>query len=1008
MRPLELEIEAFGPYLDRQAIDFRPLTGLYLICGETGSGKTMLLDAICFALYGKSSGGGRDHLELLRCQRAPDDVPTRLRLRFMHKGKEYIFSRELSVRRKRSGAVEYRTVHGALARQADGSFLPLLANPTEGRVNEAARQLLGLDLEQFLRVVLLPQGKFERFLVARSSEKEAILQSLFDVGPYAALAERLLQMAKKEGERVDSLQKEENELLSRHGAADTDELCALKNAAAQTQATGRAQLEALTQQERGAREALAQARALADSFARQAQAREALSALLEQQSDVLRQKERLGLALRADKAQPALEAALSLRRRTEDNALARTAAKKAFTAAAQADADAQETLRAHRQAEGEQRLRQQDLARLQSLRPDYANLNDAQKAQTAAKAAYAALQAAQERAAQASEQAALALSQARKERDRLQARYLAPFEELRARKEQSQSYAAALKAYDEALRRAHSRGETLLAAQAARDRAQAVLLACREEARTQLDLYLSNAAGALAGQLQSGQACPVCGSREHPCPHAAAGRNNQAALRQAQARQKEAEAEDARQAELLSAARLQSEQAGRELDGAKAALAALPALTDMQQQEALAAFEEAVQAQAAYRTLCDERLPQLEQAQAGAQQAERKAGAQAQTAQSELARAKEALRLIEKRLDPAIGDLSALDAEIKALEEAAEQYRREDLRLQGRLVEASSAARAAERELKRLQEEESALVSERKTAEDALAEALVVCGFADEEALRAAILPTAQRSELQDRVGRYEYDLEYRRQELARLGEQLRGQTLPDLAQLSSQAQESERLLQEMNDRYIEQRLVSAQLEKDAQRGAALHAQCLESRRVFQKMDRFARTLRGERGVGLTRFALNVMLNSVCGRANELLRLVHGGRYALTPTLEGDGRSKRGLELMVLDALSGRAREVESLSGGEKFLVSLALSIALKTVVQSLAGGAAVEAMFIDEGFGSLDTASVQEALQLLLLSGDKTQAVGIISHVQALRESLSSRIEVISEGGLSHAYVRA
>ena len=85
----------------------------------------------------------------------------------------------------------------------------------------------------------------------------------------------------------------------------------------------------------------------------------------------------------------------------------------------------------------------------------------------------------------------------------------------------------------------------------------------------------------------------------------------------------------------------------------------------------------------------------------------------------------------EKRLDPAIGDLSALDAEIKALEEAAEQYRREDLRLQGRLVEASSAARAAERELKRLQEEEAALISERKTAEDALAEALVVCGFAD-------------------------------------------------------------------------------------------------------------------------------------------------------------------------------------------------------------------------------------------------------------------------------------
>ena len=110
----------------------------------------------------------------------------------------------------------------------------------------------------------------------------------------------------------------------------------------------------------------------------------------------------------------------------------------------------------------------------------------------------------------------------------------------------------------------------------------------------------------------------------------------------------------------------------------------------------------------------------------------------------------------------------------------------------------------------------------------------------------------------------------------------------------------------------------------------------------------------------------------------------------------------------MLDAFSGKSRGVESLSGGEKFLVSLALSIALKTVAQGLAGGAAMESMFVDEGFGSLDASSVQDALQLLLLSGGKEPCIGIISHVQALQETLGSRIRVLSKAGRSRAMVEA
>ena len=168
-------------------------------------------------------------------------------------------------------------------------------------------------------------------------------------------------------------------------------------------------------------------------------------------------------------------------------------------------------------------------------------------------------------------------------------------------------------------------------------------------------------------------------------------------------------------------------------------------------------------------------------------------------------------------------------------------------------------------------------------------------------------------------------------------------------------------------------------------------------RREAEKLSAFARGLRGSNGISLGRFVLGVMLSSVTAEANRLLEQVHGGRYRLYRTSEGTGRARRvGLELEVLDGFSGKRRSVASLSGGEKFLVALTLALGLSAVVQAQSGGVRMETLFIDEGFGSLDPASIQDALGVLAAVAGSRRLVGIISHVEALEESIPASIQVV------------
>ncbi|MCF0230040.1 MAG: SMC family ATPase, partial [Parasporobacterium sp.] len=165
----------------------------------------------------------------------------------------------------------------------------------------------------------------------------------------------------------------------------------------------------------------------------------------------------------------------------------------------------------------------------------------------------------------------------------------------------------------------------------------------------------------------------------------------------------------------------------------------------------------------------------------------------------------------------------------------------------------------------------------------------------------------------------------------------------------------------------------------------------------------FAKTLRGDASVGIQRYVLAVMFQSVLDEANRMLQNVHEGRYRLVRVDDKGKGNKRGLELKVYDALSAvdEPRNVSLLSGGEKFLVSLALAIGMSAVAQH--GGTKIDAMFIDEGFGTLDENSIEDAMSVLGSIRDDNGIVGIISHVQLLRDAIGNKLEVVKTGQGSH-----
>jgi DNA repair protein SbcC/Rad50 len=984
VRLLRLELAGFGPYRDRFEIDFESFDadGLYLIAGPTGAGKSTILDAITYALYGsaprydgaphvRSDLAGPTDLTWVELELAVGDRVLRVR-----RTPEY-------ERPKQRGEGLTRERASATLEERTGEGWRLLSSSV-AEVGTEVGLLLGLRKDEFLKVILLAQGGFAEFLAATSDERKALLERLFGTGSMRQLRELLQADAKAIAAEREALERVRDE----RGARALDAARALRDDAEPVGAepvgaeeaapeempvaapVDEAALEAVEAaidarvagaadaadraavRERAAREARDAGRALVERIARRDAALAALARLDEAAAATDADRARLADADRAAEAAPALDRWTRADAAAARGLAALAAAVESLPAGVDPARPAVE--RAHEEAV-DAASRAAETRQLESSLPQLERQATAAR-EAAARQAEAVTAAKQRRADGPA--ARRALAEARDAAAELAAGTDAATQRVAAVTERLAARDAA-EALAEPVRDA--RADAAATAKAQRDSA--------DELHRFQAARIDGMAGELAGELVDGEPCAVCGSVEHPAPHAPAT--------------------DAVTADDVTRA---LERSRRALAAASAAHEALAAL-----EQQLAAHE--ARAGDADRAALEEELERCRAAERAALEAA-------------AARADADRRLAEhdaqaERLDAEIADLEESAAE-RAAEAAAARTRHDDARDRlarelgdhdgaAALLAAATARRDALRRWLDADAEAAAARDEQADAAAEGAEALAVHDLPEREAAAALRLEPVERAALRSRIEAHDAAVASARgvlaqPELADLGD------APDLEPL-------EAALRDASAASKQAARAAAAAETTRDHAAGDLAAAREAIRSLAEGAEHAGTVRGlahalggdnERRQDIETYVLATRLATIIDAANLRLSAMTEGRFAL---VHDDARAARGrasgLGIAVLDAHTGLARTTRSLSGGETFLASLSLALGLADVVQAEAGGVSLETLFVDEGFGSLDQDTLEAAMATLdeLRAGGRS--VGVISHVQQMQERIPSRIRV-------------
>ncbi|MCV7593971.1 SMC family ATPase [Micrococcus luteus] len=999
MRIHRMRLEGLGPYAQAQDVDFDRLNaaGLFLLDGPTGAGKSTVLAALCFALYG-TVPGGRSAESLVTTLREPGAVIPEVQVEFTVQGRRFEVvrsPRHERPRRRRSaagGATVTTQATVSLRERVAGEWTAPLTRADE--VGQQIAAVLHLDAEQFMQVVLLPQGQFAQFLTAKSDERRALLRRLFGTQRFDGVEEHL----RGETARLDTavavdadvartaraqLAEALHEALGPDWHApepspDTDErlltLAAERAGRAQEDArAGLAMARAAEQQARvTARELETRGRDLAaaeawgrrrrdhDAEAETAVARRRAVDAHERAGRVLTAAQRATAA--ADVAGTASEAVTQALAHVEDEPIAA-----AWLAAARADGAADAP--ASRQALGEAERAAEAVARAVRDRDRMRELE-----QEAAAAAERRAEIDRDRAALVESrpecEAAVATLRSAVERgtERLGAREAVDRAVDEAAARRTSAEAAAARAVDvETAARAHREAQERRSEAAER---HVGLLRARYE----------QAASELAERLVLGEPCAVCGSPEHPAPAATADTTvTEADVRDAEQARTAADRAAADAETALRAA----EQTLRTAREAAAGLAPEAAREALERAEA----ERAVLDQAAKDLAADRRrLTAAEKTLAGAD--ETAAALAAEDGRLAEAAAHRAARLTELRdaVEAARGDVETLDA------------RGDQVTAARRVLAALAAA----------QDEDARTRAVADETGQALTATLAEQRFDDVDAARAARLGETDAAARTAAV--QEWDAERARLAELEASEPVRrGRALAEAgveppteeqtrtaaeALAAAEATSSSRAtaVGRLDSLVATVRRQSAALTEVLERSAGLMA---EHTRVRGLLDLVRGGGENLLKMPLTSYVLAGRLEEVAAAATERLLAMTDQRYSIEYSDAVGGRGNKGLELVIRDHYVDETRHPATLSGGETFMASLALALGLADTVQAEAGGIELDTLFVDEGFGSLDADTLDDVLDVVdtLRTGGRT--VGLVSHVERMRQEIGVRLEV-------------
>ncbi len=1018
MKPIKLTMRAFGPYAREQVLDFGELGDrrFFLIHGPTGSGKTTILDAICFALYGDASGAERDGKQM-RSDHADSSIPTEVIFEFSVGENIYRILRNPEQERpkRRGEGTTFMKADAALYKQTfveSGTKWELIANGWS-KVTDEAEQILGFKSNQFRQVVMLPQGEFRKLLTADSRERQSIMETLFRTGFFRTIEETLKQKAKDLHSEIERHRERKQWILKEAEADNLEDLNFRYENNIASLKQNEARIKEARARFKSAQDNLNSARDTRQRLAEKAEAEAALMKL--QQLSAFMDANRV-LLDKARKASVLIELENAVRKRKLELKQAEEDLALKITGKEKAEEEKKLALLAldrEKAREKEREEAQKQASRLEELTERVEELHRSKKQ---------------------FERAVQQVKEAKQQRDQAREKLSFLREQIKRESEKLQSesrLASEVHKYEAALvetKRIYAKQQELLQAQqelvSLTDKVKRASEQVQKDEenydkikdllRQRQEAWVNGQAAIIAKGLQKGVPCPVCGSTEHPAPAALmAGIPTEKEIKELQVRVENLYKKLDWSREELSRAESRKSAVDEKVQGL---LRELGEKSDVRP-EVLSARVKELQVFYARAKNAEENVVTIKKA------VEQLADDE-QNAQKELESAEKLLRDTELALSGIEGVVKdrekQVPLELRSPEALKEAYKTVHERITF-LREALDQARKKYETAEKTSIEYDTLV---KTAEEIVKSArksiesewrrfqerLKSAGFDDVARYEQARKTDSEIKELENLIKKYENDVHAAVDRLTRVSLVAEGLEEPDLEALEEELRQAEVYRDQITQEGVK---LSEQIKREKEWLSDLKEvenKLLELEGRYAVVGRLASIANGQNPYGLTlqRFVLGALLDDVTVAATQRLRIMSRGRYHLQRTMDRARRNAAGgLELEVFDTYTGVARGVSTLSGGETFLASLALALGLADVVQSYSGGIHLDTIFVDEGFGTLDPESLDVAIQALFDLQQGGRLVGIISHVPELKDRIDARLEVFSTGKGSAAGFR-
>jgi exonuclease SbcC len=1000
MKPQKLTMSAFGSYAGTETIDFTTLgtNGIYLITGETGAGKTTIFDAISFALFGEASGKTRDKWQMLRSDFAKEKTKTCVELEFSSNNISYKIKRTIKGKGQDADLI-----------LPDGKTISGTRN-----IELKIAEIVGLDRNEFAQIVMIAQNDFLRFLQSGTDERLKILRHIFGTEALKQFQEQLKELVKqKEDERTLILRdftRHNVDVYKRHEQftvwetqikTDKHELTEIDK-----------QLKEYGKQELSIAADLAVAEELGKKFTDLTQTQIDLKEHKEKTYEIEKAKTRVARGeIALHKVKPLVDEA-------QKTAEKYVVAQKDWASAKEQEIAANAEL-------------QQATKALEALPP-------LDKAQTA----FNDLVKEWEKETEKQNQLIILqidhreivnkqnnLDKTQKELTLLYDEltnlpsietYQTDFETISTNLKTEEDKLAKLSEIQRDLAIITEKQATLTEEQADFEKRNAIFQVADERYQLLEEGFLRSQAGIIAGNLLTGKPCPVCGSTEHPSP-AKLSENSVTETALKKAKNTKDDAQEKRETTSLRCNTLQGEIQTMKTRFYADISPFIPGttveLTTTLLPKLISTTQTTVTTLSEKKTVTEKNLSNLKTKTDTLTEKHAELKLSTETLKSAINPLKERfirdlsefipnttwetsevdLMDLVTQTQTTVDNLSTQKADDeKALEELAKNL----TAATERNVNAKSAVESAHTLVRERTINQQKMLKDHDEAQTTCKKALQTNGFTDETDYASSLVTECELLELNRQVLDYEKKGEQLVLDMARLEKETVGKEQPDIEKLQTQAKtvqaQSEELQQKRDE--INSRLSKTKSDLDELGRATVAFE--DNEKTYVPIKQLSDVANGKDAttgkLDFETFAQRTYFERVLHAANQRLKIMSQNRYSfLRKTDSDDRRQKMGLEIEVLDAYTGKARSSGSLSGGESFMASLSLALGLSDVVQQNAGGVHLDAMFIDEGFGSLDTETLELAVRTLSDIAGGNRIIGIISHVTELSERIDKQVHV-------------